>query len=287
MNARKSTLAVAACALGLGSLTLASCSGNADRAATGTDVESFEIREELKTASRSFLMQYANGDSAYLTLSATVQWPVKLGDANLIALQDTLIASINNRSPYSIDEAMGAFVSDYNAIFDEPMPGLKATAVDTVPPMTETVFSLESSVTARVTELTEQTVTYQITDYSFTGGAHPNTVVTPLTYDLKNGKVLTFDGLFTAGADATLLPLIEDALASQYGVSSPKELARIGFFTDQLTVSKQVFVADGQLVFHYNPYEIAPYVMGQIDVPIAPFAVESILTPEAKALLLQ
>lgn len=283
MNAK---LIIASCSLGLAALTIASCS-RTGAPSGAADVESFEIREELKTASRSYLMQYATGDSAYLTLSATVQWPVKLGDANLIALQDTLIAMVSTRSPYSIDEAMGAFVNDYNAIFDEPMPGLTATPVDTVPPMTETVFSLESSVTARVTELTEQTVTYQIADFSFTGGAHPNTVVTPLTYDLRAGKVLTYANLFTPGAEATLLPLIEDALASQYGVSGPKELAKAGFFTDQLTVSRQVFVADGQLVFHYNPYEIAPYVMGQIDVPIAPFAVESILTPEAKALLLQ
>lgn len=286
MNAKHILASLAAGAIALCAVTLASCSRDSAQRDPSAEVQSFEIREELKTASRSYLLRYADGDSAYLTLSATVQWPVKLGDANLIALQDTLIASVSSHSPYSIDEAMAAFVTDYNAIFDEPVPGLRATPVDTVPAMTESVFSLESSVAARVTELTEQTVTYQVTDYSFTGGAHPNTVVTPMTYDLKAGRLLTYANLFIPGAEATLLPLIEDALASQYGVSSPGQLARAGFFTDQLAVSKQVFIYDGQIVFHYNPYEIAPYVMGQIEVPIAPFAVEPLLTPEAKSLLL-
>lgn len=288
MKAKTAKIFMASCSVGLAALTMASCSHSGGKqGAASTEVSSFEIREELKTASRSYLLQYASGDSAYLTLSATMQWPLKFGDANLLQLQDTLIASVYNKSPYSIDEAMTAFVGDYNAIFDEAMPGLKATPVDSVPQSTESVFSLDMSVTARVTELTEQSVTYQVVDYSFTGGAHPNTVVSPFTYDFATGKVLTFDSIFKAGADSTLMPLIEEALASQYGAAGPKDLAKVGIFTDQLYVSKQVFVADGQIVFHYNTYEIAPYVMGQIDVPIAPFAVDSLLTPEARKLLLQ
>lgn len=134
--------------------------------------------------------------------------------------------------------------------------------------MTDEVNSYDIETTIKVTELNEQTVTYQIYNYSFTGGAHPNYAYVPFTYDLSAGKVLTFDLLFKPGSDAKLQTLIEEALANQLGVSSPAKLGNAGIFMDQMFVSHNVFVSDGQIVFHYNPYDIGPYALGQIDVPL-------------------
>lgn len=269
---------------GIAAVALGACSRAGHKEASSVEVNNFEVREVLKTASRSYLLVFDTGDSAYLTLSATVQWPLKIGDHRLVNLQDTVIGTLGVPSPYSIDEAMSAYVSSYSSMFE----GVKsATPVDTVPPSTEDVFSMEASVTTKVTELNEQTVTYQSTGYSYTGGAHPNTAVIPFTYDLETGQVLSYDYLFRPGSEGKVLDLIKESLANQLGVSGEKGLARAGIFTDQLAVSKELFISDGQIVFHYNPYDIAPYAMGQIDVPVAPFIVDSLLTEPARKLLLQ
>lgn len=263
---------------------LGACSGNGTKKIDGDEVASFEIREQLKTASKSYRMIYATGDTAYITLTATVQWPVELGEYNLIALQDSIINALGTKSPYNIDQAMSAYVNNSDMVCNG-VDGT-ATAVDSIPPMTDEINSYDIETTIKVTELNEQTVTYQIYNYSFTGGAHPNYAYTPFTYDLAAGKVLTFDSLFKPGSEKALRTLIEEALANQLGVSSPAKLGNAGIFMDQMFVSRDVFISDGQIVFHYNPYDIGPYALGQIDVPLAPFVIENLLTPEARKLLL-
>lgn len=263
---------------------LAACSGNGSKTVDGEEISNFEIREQLKSASKSYKLVYASGDTAYMTLTATVQWPVEFGKSNLVALQDTIINALGTKSPYNIDQAMSAYVN--NSDMAGMGADVKASPVDSIPAMTDEINSYDIETTVKVTELNEQTVTYQIYNYSFTGGAHPNWAYTPFTYDLAAGKVLTFDSLFKPGSEAALRPLIEEALANQLGVSSPAKLGSAGIFMDQMFVSHNVFVSDGQIVFHYNPYDIGPYSLGPIDVPLAPFVIEKLLTPEAKQLLL-
>lgn len=263
---------------------LTACSENGSKTVDGEDISNFEIREQLKSASKSFKLAYATGDTAYVTLTATVQWPVELGKSDLIALQDTIINALGTKSPYSVDQAMSVYVNNMDLIGLDA--NVQATPVDSIPPMTDEINSYDIETTIKVTELNEQTVTYQIYNYSFTGGAHPNWSYAPFTYDLLSGKVLTFDSLFKPGSEEALLPLIEEALANQLGVSSPAKLGNAGVFTDQMFVSHSVFISDGQIVFHYNPYDIGPYSMGQVDVALAPFVIENLLTPEAKKLLL-
>ena len=54
-----------------------------------------------------------------------------------------------------------------------------------------------------------------------------------------------------------------------------------------LPVSKDVYVLNGMLVFHYNPYDILPYSYGTIDVDVAPYQVRDYLTPEAYRMLVE
>ncbi|HJE38212.1 MAG TPA: DUF3298 and DUF4163 domain-containing protein [Candidatus Amulumruptor caecigallinarius] len=263
---------------------LAACSGNGGETAGSEEISNFEIREQLKSASKSYKLVYASGDTAYVTLSATVQWPVEFGGSDLIALRDTIINALGTKSPYNIDQAMSAYVNNNELI--EAGPQVTVSPVDSISPMTDETNSYDIETTIKVTELNEQTVTYQIYNYSFTGGAHPNYAYIPFTYDLSAGKVLTFDMLFKPGSDDALMTLIQEALANQLGVRDPAKLGEAGVFTDQLFVSRNVFVSDGQIVFHYNPYEIGPYALGQMDVALAPFVIENLLTSEAKSLLL-
>lgn len=47
-----------------------------------------------------------------------------------------------------------------------------------------------------------------------------------------------------------------------------------------------MYVLNGMLVFHYNPYDILPYSYGTIDVDVAPYQVKDFLTPEATRMLI-
>lgn len=264
------------------SLSMASCSH--DGRTAGSDVSDFEVHQVLKSASKSFLIQFEEGDSVYITLSASVLWPVNLGNRDIVALQDTLIGSLGVDAPYSIDEAMSAFVTNPAILFDDDA---RTTEVDSVPAISFGMPVNEISVNARVIDLNEQYVTYQVNNFAYTGGAHPNFSVSSFTYDFKEAKILSFTELFLPESEQTILSAIIESLCGQLGVSGIDGLAQAGIFTDQLHVSHDVYIADGQIVFQYNPYDISPYSMGEINVNIPAFELQGVLTPVATALLLE
>ncbi|MDR3335117.1 MAG: DUF3298 domain-containing protein [Treponema sp.] len=71
---------------------------------------------------------------------------------------------------------------------------------------------------------------------------------------------------------------IEDALRSYTELEPGAPLSGGGFFEDTIPIPDNFFLSSEGIGFHWDPYEIAPYVMGSIEV-VLPFA-------EIKALLL-
>jgi hypothetical protein len=55
---------------------------------------------------------------------------------------------------------------------------------------------------------------------------------------------------------------------TQYDVSSLAELDAKGIFSDQLFLTHNFYISGDSVVFHYNPYDIAPYSEGAIDVVV-------------------
>ncbi|MDE6158420.1 MAG: RsiV family protein [Muribaculaceae bacterium] len=43
---------------------------------------------------------------------------------------------------------------------------------------------------------------------------------------------------------------------------------------------------DGNIIFAYQPYEVASYAQGEIQIPIPAYMISQYLTPEAQELLL-
>lgn len=79
------------------------------------------------------------------------------------------------------------------------------------------------------------------------------------------------------------MPIIINALARQLEVPVDG-LEKAGIFTSQLTSPGYPYISNNTLYFHYNPYDIAPYSRGMVDVAVYPYEVDRFLTPEAKAL---
>ncbi|MBS6366131.1 MAG: DUF4163 domain-containing protein [Clostridiales bacterium] len=106
-----------------------------------------------------------------------------------------------------------------------------------------------------------------MTDYSFTGGAHPMTVKTGFTYDKSSGKALTLDQA-QEGADK----LREQAVAAfEAKIDAEPEL----FFADAKTTvqneiqNAQFYLADDGVHFLFQLYDIAPYAAGFQEVTVA------------------
>lgn len=102
---------------------------------------------------------------------------------------------------------------------------------------------------------------------NYTGGAHGAHAVNNHVINLKTGKQITEQDIFVADYQDTLAKLLVNKIAAQNNVKDPKELENAGFFSVEEIYPNGNFLvkADG-IVYTFNEYEIAAYVVGQTKV---------------------
>ena len=120
---------------------------------------------------------------------------------------------------------------------------------------------------------------YAVTNYQFTGGAHPNTFATWTNINANTGQELKKSDVFTDGSDEEIVKLIGKHLLADVNrrletdtITSLKGLWDNGILLNvDLYVPENFLITNEGVKFLYNRYDIAPYVMGdfQLTVPYA------------------
>lgn len=258
---------------------LVSCGNNVRNDADAVSITNFEIRQCIKSSDKNYKV-VTSYDTIYLDIYTSIQWPEQLGEADISTLRDSLIFfAYGDTVSRTIDKAITKFMDDTSMMEDVE----DIVPVDSMPDAGSGIPTYFNNVMVAVTEIDEEKVTYQVTQSSYLGGAHPYTTIRPFTYDLRTGRVLTVENIVNAQARDSIVPVIVDALARQLDVA-PSRLDQAGIFTNQLTYAGMPYISNNILYFHYNPYEIAPYSAGMIDVAVYPYEMEEMLTPEALSL---
>lgn len=108
-------------------------------------------------------------------------------------------------------------------------------------------------------------LTLGFSDYSFTGGAHGNYGTGVYSYDLVNKKELRLADVFKPGYEATVSRLLAAKARQNYGLTANQPLSEV-FFQDDIGPTENFGLTDKGIFFVYNPYEIAAYVYGQIEL---------------------
>lgn len=268
----------------VGGVFAAGCSGRGcEDARAGVEITQFPISEVIMTAERSYRVVLEN-DTAYLDQYVSLLWPKALGDANMHVLQDSLLrycfGDTVSRTP---EKAIERFVTDTEILGYADGGDCTVTPIDSLPVGIRDLGCYFNNVMASVADLNEEMVTYKVSTSVYAGGAHPMSGVIPFTYDFEGGRVLTLDDILTPEGREGIMPVIVRALARQCDV--PVEgLRRAGFFVSQLAYPGDPYICNNILYFHYNPYEIAPYSSGMIDVAVYPYEIEQYLRPEVRRL---
>ena len=266
-------------------VALASC-GSSDKAD-----DSKSTQPEIEISSESYDFDILSAKQAYkftvdtttyyLTLEANVQYPEKIGDYDIKNLQDTLGTFITGkRKAESIEDAMRTFLTN----LDDIGPEGPVTAIDSVPASASEVNTYFSNVDVKLNEITPNMLTFNCIFQQYLGGVHPMYGCSPFTYLLAEGRIVDYQWLFNSGSEEAVTAQIRDAIIAQTGLTD-KELSD-AMLTTYLPIPETVYIEGGDIVFHYNPYAILPYVYGMIDAKVSPYLVTDQLTPAAKALLI-
>ncbi len=113
----------------------------------------------------------------------------------------------------------------------------------------------------------------RFTQYQFTGGAHGLQSVFCLVMDMKKGRVLQLTDIFKEGYEPALQATLEQELRVQYDIPEGASLngEKGILFNAHLPISSNFYLTGQGIGFVYNPYDVAPYVVGKIDLYI-PFS---------------
>lgn len=251
-------------------------------------IENFEVNHVYKTASSVYKVldddNFANDSTDVFTVaSVSLQWPVKFGDNNVKALQDTILSQAFDMQNVEVDEAIRQYLA-------KPVGygyyQLQVVSGDRQPD--DKPYSHECYTALNVSSVgfCEKYIVFKCDYYEDGFGPHPNFLSHFINYDIKGNRTFFFNDLFEAGHEQELLEIVTQALLDKYFATSIEDLEdKSGIFADNIHVSRDVYINGDKIVFYYNPYEIGPWAIGVVEVAIPIFFLTNCLTDEARELL--
>lgn len=197
-------------------------------------------------------------DEACATVDLT--YPVFEGDTALAEIINRQIAEQNIYMWVTGDQQYDGMEEAVSSFFD----GYKRFRKDFPEAPQEWTFET----VAKVTHQSDSVVSIRFENFSYLGGAHPNTVVFYLNLDLsENAAVLVHEKMLIDREK--LLEMAEDKFREYHEVEEGISLEEDGrFFLDEgeFFLPAAMGYEGDEFVLLYNSYEIGPYVMGRTEL---------------------
>lgn len=131
----------------------------------------------------------------------------------------------------------------------------------------ETMFNEELIIHASPVGIGRGILSYGMDVYEYTGGAHGNNYLLIQNYDLHTGNTIEEQDLFIDDYYEPLHRLLVAALIAQTDeAASEKDLRRLGYSVPDIVPNENFFLSEQGITYVYNPYEIAPYALGRIQI---------------------
>jgi len=125
----------------------------------------------------------------------------------------------------------------------------------------------EVQTNAKVMYQSPEYISVEVANYSYTGGAHPNSYVNLLTFDANTGKKLQVTDIVSD--TARLKTLAEAKFREVRELSPDADLNEEGYFWGEpFALPANIALTNEGLYFVYNPYEAAAYAAGPTDFTI-------------------
>lgn len=195
------------------------------------------------------------------------------------AKDSTLKDSINREllrellgSPYenmTVQQAIDSFTTNYIATYKKEMAQLLEGESAHIFEGAVSVFNYSKILKNRMIYNANNILTFRADVYEYTGGAHGMSNSFLFNFDLRTGKRILLSDLFIDKYEERLNDILTKQLMENNNVHSVKELEELGYFiTSPIFPSENFYFEDAEIVFVYNPYEIAPYAMGSTEIKL-------------------
>ena len=130
------------------------------------------------------------------------------------------------------------------------------------------LWSLER--TGKVRHNSDYIFSVELSEYSYLGGAHPNTYINFVNYNLKSGEEIVLNDFININFENELNGIAESEFRKQKELSDTSDLGQAGFWFEdnRFKLNDNFLITDSSLVFYYNNYEITAYAFGPTELEI-------------------
>lgn len=186
---------------------------------------------------------------------------------------------VNNRINKSmIFEIFDVETDSYQQAFEKSFEEQKEMYMDTFSEMTS-IEKLESRVDVNKLLFTKTVKSFSIYKYSYTGGAHGNYSTSLMNFDV-NGYELMLRDITT---DIEMLTNIgRQEFYSMFDLDKEKPINKQGYWfdRDEFYLPDNFAFTEDYLLFVYNPYEVASYAQGEIELRLPYSKIEKLINTE-------
>jgi len=126
-------------------------------------------------------------------------------------------------------------------------------------------------------------LSYQVITDSYTGGAHGNKTIDNGVFDLTRLDQITLIDLFNEATIDGLNEKVRNKLMIQNQCSSLEELAEKGHFIspNEIEATENFYINEEGITWTFDPYEIAPFSVGEVYISLSWDEVTPFLAPES------
>lgn len=223
-------------------LLLAACSDKKD--------ETIQIKDEVVSASIDNPTEYSDG------VKVSLSYPVITSDNkefdNIVneTVNEFILAPVYEDQQYTEPQEMiDSVFSSFNEIIkDHPDYRLS--------------WSFERTV--KVVYKSDRVLTLDLTEDQYTGGAHPLTKKVFISFDVKDPAVLALDDVIDT-TKSSFMELAENKFREYQGIAPGVSLEDAEYFPwdeGNFFLPESFGIIGEEIIFYYNPYDIAPYSKG-------------------------
>jgi len=197
-----------------------------------------------------------NADNTGTSVVVSLRYPeITASDKNLEttinkAINDFILAPVYENDHYQKpDDMVNSVFNAYKKLVNE-FPDYKL----------EWQFKRD----AKVVYKSDKIVTLDFTEIQFTGGAHPLEKKEFFSFDVENAAELTIDEVIDT-TRPIFMELAEAKFREFQGIAPDVNLADADYFPwngGEFILSESFGIIGEDIIFYYNPYDIAPYYKG-------------------------
>lgn len=138
----------------------------------------------------------------------------------------------------------------------------------------------EITIGGKVLHKSASAITIELSTYSYMGGAHPNYWITYQNFYPSSGALLSLAEI--AEDSVQLSALAEQEFRRSQNLTPHEDLEKAGYWFDNnvFSLPRNFALTHKGLLFLYNPYEVASYAQGPIEVLIPYSRLQGILKKE-------